>query len=257
VKLKGNNAIITGAGSGIGQAIALKLAEHGANIVIVYGHNENNAKATAEMVEGLGQNAMVIKADVCDAKAVSQMTDTVMQKWGRIDLLVNNAGVFRESPFLQMREEDWDIVMDVNLKGPFLCTQAVARHMKNNGNGGKVINIGSDLGTGIAAGVCSYCVSKMGLLQLTRAAALELAPFGIHVNIVSPGPLDTGMGEPDDSPEYKEFSEKIIPEIPLGRLGKGVEVANLVLFLAGDESDYITGTEIGVDGGTLLRPMTG
>jgi len=120
-----------------------------------------------------------------------------------------------------------------------------------------VINIGSDLGTGLAPGVSNYCVSKMGLIQLTRAAAVELAPFGIHVNIVSPGPLDTGMGEPDDSREYKEYIEAILPEIPLGRLGKGVEVANLVLFLAGEEGDFITGSEFGVDGGTLLRPSTG
>lgn len=182
----------------------------------------------------------MIKADVRDAQAVSQMFDRVMGMWGQIDLLVNNAGVSRESPFLEMSEEDWDIVLDVNLKGPFLCTQAVARYMKNNSNGGKVINIGSDLGTGIAVGVCSYCVSKMGLIQLTRAAALELAPFGINVNILSPGCINIGMGEPDNTPEYKQFLEKIIPEIPLGRIGEGVEVANLALFSAGDESDYIT-----------------
>jgi NAD(P)-dependent dehydrogenase (short-subunit alcohol dehydrogenase family) len=254
MKLKGKNAIITGAGSGIGRAIALKFAEQGADIVIVYGHNDANAQTTAEMVEGLGRKAMVIKADVRDAKAVSQMVDKVMQEWGRIDLLVNNAGVSRESSFLEMSEEDWDIDLDVNLKGPFLCTQAVARHMKNNADGGKVINIGSDLGTGLAVGACGYCVSKMGLIQLTRAAALELAPFGINVNILSPGCINIGMGEPDNSPEYKQFFEKIIPEIPLARLGEGVEVANLALFLAGDESDYITGTELGIDGGALLRP---
>jgi NAD(P)-dependent dehydrogenase (short-subunit alcohol dehydrogenase family) len=256
MKLKDKNAIVTGAGSGIGRAIALKFAEHGANIAIVYGHNDINAGQTAEMVEALGRKAMVIKADVRDAKAISQMADRVVQEWKRIDCLVNNAGVAKESPFLEMSEEDWDEVLDVNLKGPFLCTQAVARHMKENDTGGKVINIGSDLGTGIAHGASNYCVSKMGLIQLTRAAALELAPYGIRVNIVSPGVIATGMGEPDDTPEYKNFLKHVIPEVPLGRLGEGEEVANIVLFLASDESDYITGSKFGVDGGILLRPST-
>jgi NAD(P)-dependent dehydrogenase (short-subunit alcohol dehydrogenase family) len=199
---------------------------------------------------------MVIKADVRDAKAISHMAERVVQEWGLIDCLVNNAGIAKESPFLEMSEEDWDEVLDVNLKGPFLCTQAVARQMKKIGKGGKVINIGSDLGTGIAHGASNYCVSKMGLIQLTRAAALELAPFGIRVNIVSPGVIATGMGEPDDTPEYQQFLKHIIPEVPLGRMGEGEEVANLVLFLASDESDYITGSTFGVDGGILLRPST-
>jgi 3-oxoacyl-[acyl-carrier protein] reductase len=256
MKLKDKNAIVTGAGSGIGRAIALKFAEHGANITIVYGHNDINAQKTAEMVEAFGRKAMVIKADVRDAKAIAQMADRVVQEWERIDCLVNNAGVAKESPLLKMSEEDWDEVLDVNLKGPFLCTQAVARHMKKIGKGGNVINIGSDLGTGIAHGASNYCVSKMGLIQLTRAAALELAPFGIRVNIVSPGVIATGMGEPDDTPEYQQFLKHIIPEVPLGRMGEGEEVANLVLFLASDESEYITGSEFGVDGGILLRPST-
>ncbi len=256
MKLKDKNAIVTGAGSGIGRAIALKFAEHGANIAIVYGHNDINAQQTAEMVEAFDRKALVIKADVRDAKGISQMTDSVVQEWGRIDCLVNNAGVAKESSFLEMSEEDWDEVLDVNLKGPFLCTQAVARQMKKIGKGGKVINIGSDLGTGIAHGASNYCVSKMGLIQLTRAAALELAPFGIRVNIVSPGVIATGMGEPDDTPEYQQFLKHIIPEVPLGRMGEGEEVANLVLFLASDETEYITGSEFGVDGGILLRPST-
>lgn len=256
MKLKDKNAIVTGAGSGIGRAIALKFAEHGANIAIVYGHNDINAKQTAEMVEAFGRKAMVIKADVRDAKAISHMAERVVQEWGLIDCLVNNAGIAKESPFLELSEEDWDEVLDVNLKGPFLCTQAVARQMKKIGKGGKVINIGSDLGTGIAHGASNYCVSKMGLIQLTRAAALELAPFGIRVNIVSPGVIATGMGEPDDTPEYQQFLKHIIPEVPLGRMGEGEEVANLVLFLASDESDYITGSTFGVDGGILLRPST-
>lgn len=160
MKLKDKNAIITGAGSGIGRAIAIKFAEHGADIVLVYGHNDANAQATAEMVEVLGRKAMVIKADMRDVQAVSQMFDRVMGMWGQIDLLVNNAGVSRESPFLEMSEEDWDIVLDVNLKGPFLCTQAVARYMKNNSNGGKVINMDPILERGSQSGCAVIACQK-------------------------------------------------------------------------------------------------
>jgi 3-oxoacyl-[acyl-carrier protein] reductase len=255
--LKGKVAIVTGSGSGIGRAIALKFAEHGADVVIVYGHNDVNAQQTAEMVEGLGRKALVIKADVVNPEAVSAMADEVVGKWGSIDVLVNNAGIFRQSPLLEMSEQDWDDVLDVDLKGPFLCTQAVAKHMKQAGKGGKVINIGSVDGTGIALGISNYAVAKMGLIQLTRAAALELAPFEINVNIVSPGAISTGMAMMEvGSPEYEQYMELVKKEIPLGRMGRGEEVANVVLFLAGTEGDYITGTEILIDGGLLLRPYT-
>lgn len=257
MKLKGKIAIVTGAGSGIGRAIALKFAEHGADVVIVYGHNDVNAQQTAEMVEGLGRKGLVIKADVVNPEAVSAMADEVVAKWGSIDVLVNNAGIFRQSPLLEMSEQDWDDVLDVDLKGPFLCTQAVAKHMKEAGKGGKVINIGSVDGTGIALGISNYAVAKMGLIQLTRAAALELAPYGINVNIVSPGSISTGMAMMEEgSPEYEQYMELVKKEIPLGRMGRGEEVANLVLFLASAEGDYITGAEIVIDGGMLLRPYT-
>lgn len=177
MRLEGKVAIVTGAGSGIGRAIAVEFARDGTDVVVVYGYNEENARQTAETIMGLGRKAMVVKADVRDAQAVSQMAERMVHDWGHIDCLINNAGISRESPFLEMSEEDWDQVLDVNLKGAFLCTQAVARRMKDRGAGGKVVNIGSIDGTGIAAGFRSYAVSKMGLIQLTRAAALELAPM--------------------------------------------------------------------------------
>ena len=156
-----------------------------------------------------------------------------------------------------MSEEDWDDVLDVNLKGAFLCTQAVARQMKARGEGGEVVNIGSVDGTGIGFGFCNYAVSKMGLIQLTRAAALELAPYGINVNLVSPGPIRVGMGLAEEgTPEYEEYIEKVKTDVPLGRMGEGEEVANAVLFLANTDGAYITGTELVVDGGMLLRPYT-
>jgi NAD(P)-dependent dehydrogenase (short-subunit alcohol dehydrogenase family) len=156
-----------------------------------------------------------------------------------------------------MSEEDWDDVLDVNLKGPFLCTQAVARHMVEADNGGKVINIGSIDGTGIAQGIVNYAVSKMGLIQLTRCAALELAPYGINVNIVSPGSIATGMALAEEgTTEFEEYIDLIRQEVPLKRMGEGEEIADMVLFLASDKSDYITGSEFVVDGGVLLRPYS-
>lgn len=257
MELNGKIAIVTGAGSGIGRAIALKLAEHGADIVIVYGHNDANAAESAKLVEGLGRKALVIKTDVVDSKAVGSMANAVIKEWGHIDILVNNAGIFRESLLLEMSEEDWDDVLDVNLKGPFLCTQAVGKRMVEAGTGGKVINIGSIDGTGIAPGITNYAVSKMGLIQLTRCAALELAPHRINVNIVSPGAISTGMALADEgTPEFEEYVARIRQEVPLKRMGEGEEIADMVLFLASDKADYITGSEFVVDGGVLLRPYS-
>jgi NAD(P)-dependent dehydrogenase (short-subunit alcohol dehydrogenase family) len=228
-KLEGRNVVVTGAGSGIGRAIALKLAEHGANIAIVYGHNDDSAQTTADMVG----------------------------RWRRVHCLVNNAGIFREGSVLELSEDDWDDVISVDLKGPFVCTQAVARHMVEVGQGGKIINIGSVDGRGVAAGISCYASAKGGLIQLTRASALELAPHGINVNLVSPGPIATGLALPEEgSPEHEDYLRRIRQEVPLGRMGEAEEVANLVLFLASDESNYITGTEIVIDGGLLLHPYT-
>jgi NAD(P)-dependent dehydrogenase (short-subunit alcohol dehydrogenase family) len=250
-------ALVTGAGSGIGRAIAIKLAEHGADVAVAYGHNEANARGTAKMIESLGRRSMVVLADVTDAGAISEMVQSVLGEWERIDILVNNAGIFREAAFLDSSEADWDDVLDVNLKGPFLCAQAVGRHMVERGGGGKVINIGSIDGTGVALGICSYAVAKMGLVQLTRVAALELAPYGIRVNTVSPGSIATGMGLAEEgTAEHDRYLEQIRREVPLGRMGKGEEVADLVVFLASSQGDYITGSEFVIDGGVLLRPYT-
>jgi NAD(P)-dependent dehydrogenase (short-subunit alcohol dehydrogenase family) len=255
--LDGRVAIVTGSGSGIGRAIAIKLAEHGADVAVVYGHNEANARRTAEMIGNIGRRSCAIGTNVTDATAVSDMVQSVLREWGRIDILVNNAGIVREAAFLDFAEADWDDVLGVNLKGPFLCTQAVARHMVEMGRDGKVVNIGSIDGTGIAVGICSYAVAKMGLIQLTRVAALELAPYGIQVNLVSPGAIAAGMGLADaGTAEHDRYLERIRREVPLGRMGEGEEVADVVLFLASDKGDYVTGSEFVIDGGALLRPYT-
>ena len=257
MKLEGRNAIVTGAGSGIGRAIALKLAEHGANIAIIYGHSDNNARETASLVAGMGRESLVCKADVRSASDVGAAVDEVVGKWRRIHCLVNNAGIFRGGSLLELSEKDWDDVVGVDLKGPFVCTQAVARHMAEAGGPGKIINIGSVDGRGVAAGISNYAAAKAGLIQLTRTSALELAPYGINVNMVSPGPIATGLALSEEgTPEYEDYLRRIRTEVPLGRMGEGEEVANLVLFLASDDSNYITGTDILIDGGLLLRPYT-
>ena len=227
MKLEGRNAIVTGAGSGIGRAIALKLAEHGANIAIIYGHSDNNARETASLVAGMGRESLVCKADVRSASDVGAAVDEVVGKWRRIHCLVNNAGIFRGGSLLELSEKDWDDVVGVDLKGPFVCTQAVARHMAEAGGPGKIINIGSVDGRGVAAGISNYAAAKAGLIQLTRTSALELAPYGINVNMVSPGPIATGLALSEEgTPEYEDYLRRIRTEVPLGRMGEGEEVAS-------------------------------
>jgi 3-oxoacyl-[acyl-carrier protein] reductase len=252
--LKDQVAIVTGAGSGIGRAIALKFAEEGAHIVIVYSRNDENAQKSALMIRELGGNALVVKSDVSDADAVNDMVKTVVGKWNRIDCLVNNAGVYRGGPFLDLSEEDWDRVIDVDLKGSFLCTQSVSRYMRDAGTPGKIINIGSIHGTRAWIGASNYGTAKAALIQLTRCMALELAAHGINVNLVSPGAILAGPNEPRIADV--EFMSRVEKEVPLRRMGESEEVANLVLFLASDKSNYITGAEIIIDGGLLLHPFS-
>jgi glucose 1-dehydrogenase len=254
LKLEKQVAIVTGAGSGIGRAIAMRFAREGADIAIVYSRNDANAEESARMIETLGRQALVYKADVSDGQAIVGMVDRVIETMGRIDCLVNNAGIYESVPLLEMTEEVWDRVLAINLKSAYLCTQAVARYWQQAGRGGKVVNIGSVHGTRTWQGLSAYAAAKTGMISLTRTMALELAPFGINVNLVSPGVIAVGGNLAQIS--NAEFMERVRREIPLGRMGEGGQVASLVLFLASDESDYITGTEIVIDGGLLLHPFT-
>jgi glucose 1-dehydrogenase len=254
LKLEKQVAIVTGAGSGIGRAIAMRFAKEGADIAIVYSRNDANAEESARMIETLGREALVYKADVSDGQAIAGMVDRVIETMGRIDCLVNNAGIYESVPLLEMTEEVWDRVLAIDLKSAYLCTQAVARYWQQAGRGGKVVNIGSVHGTRTWQGLSAYAAAKTGLISLTRTMALELAPFGINVNLVSPGAIAVGGNLAQIS--NAEFMERVRREIPLGRMGEGGQVASLVLFLASDESDYITGAEIVIDGGLLLHPFT-
>jgi NAD(P)-dependent dehydrogenase (short-subunit alcohol dehydrogenase family) len=254
LKLENQVAIVTGAGSGIGRAIALRFAEEGADIVIVYSRNDANAQESARMIEALGRRALVCKADVSDGPAVTEVTDQAINTLGRIDCLVNNAGIYMSASLFDTTEELWDRVLDVDLKSVYLCTQAVARYWRKAERGGKVINIGSVHGIRSWRGLAAYAAAKTGMISLTRTMALELAPYDTNVNLVSAGAIAVG-GNLERTSDA-EFMARVKREIPLARMGEGQEVANLVLFLASDESDYITGADMVIDGGLVLHPFS-
>jgi len=254
MKLENQVTIISGAGSGIGRATALRFAKEGSDIVIVYHRNDANAQESARMIEALGRGAMVCKADVSNVSAFADVVDKVVNTWKRIDCLVNNAGVFLPAPMLEMTEEIWNETLDVNLKAALFCTKAVARYWVNAGRGGKVINIGSVHATRSWATLTAYAASRSGLKGLTQVMALELAPYKINVNMVSPGLIATAL--PRKWAQDPDFRARIKREIALNRMGEPEEVADLILFLASEEGNYITGTEIVIDGGLLLYPFS-
>jgi NAD(P)-dependent dehydrogenase (short-subunit alcohol dehydrogenase family) len=206
------------------------------------------------MIEALGRRAMVCKADVSDGLAVAEVVDQAINTLGQIDCLVNNAGIYMSASLFDTTEELWDRVLDVDLKSVYLCTQAVARYWRKAERGGKVINIGSVHGIRSWQGLAAYAAAKTGMISLTRTTALELAPYNVNVNLVSPGAIAVGGNLERISDA--EFMARVHSEIPMGRMGEGEEVANLVIFLASDESDYITGADMVIDGGLLLHPFS-
>jgi NAD(P)-dependent dehydrogenase (short-subunit alcohol dehydrogenase family) len=247
-------AIITGAGSGIGRAIALRFAREGADIVIVYSQNDANAHESAQMIEALGRKVLVCKADASVPWVMAEVVDRVVKTFGRIDCLINNAGTWMYASVFDMPEEMWNRVLEVDLKAAFVCSQAVARYWRQAGQGGKIVNIGSIHGTRSWQGLTAYAAAKAGLISLARTLALELAPYHVNVNLVSPGAIAVG-GNLEKATD-PELMWRVKSEIPLGRMGESDEVANLVLFLVSDESNYITGAEIIIDGGLLLHPFS-
>lgn len=251
MKLKGKISLVTGAGQGIGRAIALIFAKEGAS-VIVNDIDLDKAAAVAEEINASGGRAIPVKADVSQSEEVSNMVAEALKHFGRIDILVNNAGIQTDSPFLDLSEEEWQRVIDVNLKGVFLCSQTVAKEMVKHRKG-KIINISSIHQSIPRRNRAHYDASKAGIEILTKDMALELASYKINVNCIAPGAIATPMNKDIlDSPEgIAEMNSKI----PWGRMGKPEEVAQVALFLASDEADYIIGSTIYIDGGlSLARP---
>ncbi len=241
-------AIVTGSGRDIGRSIALAFAKEGARVMVTGDHVENCNNVAGE-IAGLGGKAVVVECDVSSKSAIDNMVRKTIAEFGRIDILVNNAGIMGFKPFLELTESELDKMINVNLKGQFLCSQAAAREMMKN-KYGRIINISSisSGGSHIAFPYLShYTVSKAGVLGLTKALTTELAPFGINVNTIVPGAVRTGITAGQEVSQM----EAIRARIPKGRWAETEEIANLAVFLASPESEYITGAEVVIDGGWL------
>lgn len=249
MRLQDQVAIVTGAGRGIGRGIALRLAEEGANVTIADVLSEE-AEETGQMIQNLGRGALVLNVDVSDPPQVEMMVDKTVETFGKIDILVNNAAVFAKKTLLEVTEQDWDRLMSVNLKGPFLCSQAVVRYFLQEDIRGKIVNIASVESKIAFPDVpyksVPYAASKGGLAMMTKAMAYDLAPHGINVNAVGPGATDTGRNfqDPARLARYQEI-------IPMHSVATPRDIANAVLFLASNEADYVTGHILFVDGGVL------
>ena len=248
MRIKDKVAIVTGSGQGIGRGIALALAKEGAKIVVT--DITDRIYDAVQEITNLGVQALAMKTDVSSAEQTGEMVKITVEKFGRIDILVNNAGIFPFKPLVEMTESDWDKVLNVNLKGVYNCTRAVAPHMINQ-KSGKIINIASIAGVVVGfAALTHYSASKGGIVGFTKSVALELAPFGINVNTIAPGSIETPGARMDMNDEsVKQF----LQAIPLKRIGQPEDVANAVLFLASDESSYITGQCLVVDGGYTIQ----
>jgi len=248
--LTGKVAIVTGARRGIGRGIALALAKAGADVTVSDISLEDCQKVVDE-IEGLGRKGLAVKCDVTQKSEVEEMVQKTVEEFGKVDILVNNAGIVEFKPFLELTEEEWDKVLDVNLKGYFLCAQATAKEMVKN-KWGRIVNIASIASGQVGVGfpqIAHYCASKGGIVALTEALALELSPQGINVNAIGPGVVETDMTKGMLSDE--KTKQGLLLRVPKGRVGQPEDIGAAAVFLASDEADYITGATLFVDGGWL------
>ncbi|MBB6735532.1 3-oxoacyl-[acyl-carrier-protein] reductase [Cohnella zeiphila] len=245
--LTGKTALVTGASRGIGRAIAIALAEAGADVAVNYSGSEAAAAETAQAIEALGRRAIVVRANVGKAAEFDAMVQQTLETFGKLDVLVNNAGITRDNLIMRMKEEEFDDVIETNLKGVFNGIKAVTRPMMKQ-RSGRIINISSVVGILGNAGQANYVAAKAGVIGLTKSASRELASRGITVNAVAPGYIETDM----TGKLPKEVQDGIMAQIPLGRMGKPEDVAAVVVYLASDAAAYMTGQTLHVDGGMYM-----
>jgi 3-oxoacyl-[acyl-carrier protein] reductase len=245
--LEGKVALVTGASRGIGRSIALELAQAGADVAVNYAGSEKAAEEVVQAILAMGRRASKIKADVGSVEEAEQMVSQVIETYGRIDILVNNAGITRDNLIMRMKEDEFDQVINTNLKGVFNCVKAVTRPMMKQ-RYGRIINISSVVGALGNPGQANYVAAKAGVIGLTKAAARELATRGITVNAVAPGFIATDMTDKLS----EEQKSALLPQIPLGRMGQPEEIARVVRFLASEDASYLTGQTLHADGGMYM-----
>lgn len=245
--LDGKIALVTGGSRGIGRAIALRLAEEGAKVAINYAGNQTAAEEVKAIIEQHGGTAMIVQTDVSDSTAAAEMVARVHEELGGLDILVNNAGITRDTLLVRMKDEDFDVVINTNLKGIYACTKAAAKFMTKQ-RSGRIVNLSSVVGEIGNIGQTNYAAAKAGVIGFSKAAAKEFAARHVTVNVVAPGFIDTDM----TAVLKDSIREKLIEGIPLGALGKPEHVADAVLFLVSDAASYITGQVLNVDGGMVM-----
>ena len=247
MNFSGKTAVVTGGSRGIGRAVCLELAKGGANVVLCYAGNEAAANDTAAACEALGVKALAVCCNVAEAGEVKALMDAAVQAFGRIDILVNNAGITRDGLLMMMKDEDFDAVINANLKGTFLCMKAVSRLMMRQ-RYGRIVNLSSVVGLRGNAGQVNYAASKAGVVGMTKSLAKELASRGVTVNAVAPGFIETDM----TAAMTDAAKAATLASIPMQKLGAPEDVARAVAFLASDEAAYITGQVLAVDGGMAM-----
>lgn len=245
--LEGKVALVTGGSRGIGRAIAISLAEAGANVVVNYAGNEAAAEEVSAHIESLGRKALIIKANVGNSAEVDAMVKKTLEVFGQLDILVNNAGITRDNLIMRMKDEEFDEVINTNLKGVFNCVRSVTRTMMKQ-RSGRIINISSVVGSMGNPGQANYVAAKAGVIGLTKSAARELASRGITVNAIAPGFITTDMTDKLSN----EMKAQLLLQIPLARFGQPDDIAKTVLFLASNEASYMTGQTLHIDGGMYM-----
>jgi 3-oxoacyl-[acyl-carrier protein] reductase len=247
MKLEGKVALVTGASRGIGREIALELAKEGANVVVNYAGSEAKANEVVQEILAMGREAIAYQCNVANSEEVQSMVKETIEHFGKLDILVNNAGITRDNLIVRMKEEEWDDVININLKGVFLSTKAVTRQMMKQ-RSGKIINVASIVAISGNAGQANYVAAKSGVIGLTKTTAKELATRGITVNAIAPGFITTDMTDK----LTEEMKSEMLRQIPLARLGDPKDIAKVAAFLASNDANYITGQTLHVDGGMVM-----